>query len=203
MENTFIDDTNYSNFNWRDLFPITKAKDVIVNTTTIGQLNERFIDPRRVNKNNAIIGKSSFLSKTMIASILEAYRQKQKRKQEIEATLQVTKSQEAYNELQKELIALKKQMASMQSDLLKKSSLSTQATQKLVTQIEENPDIEVSKQLETIPEIPNEVVDSQKQDEKKVEEIKSDNGASTNKWVKPALIVGGIALAYYFFVKKK
>jgi tellurite resistance protein len=199
---TFIDDTNYSNFSFRNLFPITKVKDDVVDTTTIGQFHNKFIYPRNANNNNQIVAKSSLLSKTMFASILEAYRQKQKRKQEIDATLQVTKSQDAYNKLQNELIALEKQIASMQSDLLKKSSLSTEATQKIVTQIEQNPDIEVSKQLETIPEIPKEVVENQKQDEKKVDEIKNDT-TPTKNWTKPLLLILSIGVVFYLIKNKK
>jgi hypothetical protein len=195
----FIDDNNYSNLTMSDEFlknirENRKDKDVLIKELKLKKGRFGFRSPN-----------GTFISKGALASILEAYRQKKKREEEIKATLQVVKSQEAYNDLQKELISLQKQLASMQSDLLKKSNLSTEATQKLIVQINQNPNIEVSKQLETIDEIPKEVVEDAKKDEKIVEDIKTENGASDNKgglpkWVLPTLIIGGIA---YFLFRKK
>jgi hypothetical protein len=212
-KNTFFDDINYSNFNFRDLFPITRTKDIFISTSTPsiasnqlirdrnskkefynGLTRNEFITWYRKNKNN--FGRNKFI---------RAYREKKKREQEILYNIQISKSKEAYNELQKELALLQTDLYNLKLKSEKEIPLPPQITQTLIAKIDENPNVEITKQLDSIPEISNEVVDNVVKEDKIVEDVKSNNGASntpkkTTNWLLPTIVIIGIA---YFVFKKK
>lgn len=201
MENkTFIDDQDYSNFSFINRKRLKEEREV---------MNKQGLEMiSRSNKFGGIYYKDKSgkkFSRKAFLSIVEAFRQKEKRAKEIEATLLVTKNQEVVADLQKELINLREQINDLKKQVITKSPISDLSTQKLIIEVEQNPNIDLSKQIESEPEISKEEVSDVKTDEKKVEEIKKENGSSDNKgglpkWVIPALIVGGIA--FYLFRKK-
>ena len=196
-KNTFFDDINYSNFTFRDLFPITRTKDIFISTSTPSIASNQLIRDRN--------SKKEFYNGLTRNKFIIAYREKKKREQKILYNIQISKSKEAYNELQKELALLQTDLYNLKLKSEKEIPLPPQITQTLIAKIDENPNVEITKQLDSIPEISNEVVDNVVKEDKIVEDVKSNNGASntpkkTTNWLLPTIVIIGIA---YFVFKKK
>ena len=77
---------------------------------------------------------------------------------------------------------------------IQSSNLSKQATDLLIVQVENNPEVEISNQLKEIDEVSKDAIEDVKKDE---------NNSNQPKYLKPILVIGGLLVIYYLFIKKK